>query len=92
MLDHAYFTCLHTGDSTTPLLSAQRGSPLRCAGINKHDNYCVPYPVLSLFEAKGVEWRGLFFGRELAGDITKTALPVKGSELGALFKPCLRVR
>ena len=29
------YTCLHTGDSTTPLLSAQRVSPLRFVGINK---------------------------------------------------------
>ena len=48
-------TCLHTGDSTTPLLSAPRVSPLRFVGINKHDNYRVPYAVLSLLEAKGVE-------------------------------------
>ena len=33
------YTCLHTGDSTTPLLSDQRVSPLRFVGINKHDNY-----------------------------------------------------
>ena len=49
------FTCLHTGDSTTPLLSAQRVSPLRFVEINKYDDYRVPYAVLSLFEAKGVE-------------------------------------
>ena len=29
------YTCLHTGDSTTPLLSVQRVSPLRFVGINK---------------------------------------------------------
>ena len=49
------YSCLHTGDSTTPLLSAQRVSPLRFVEINKHDNYCVSYAVLSLFEEKGVE-------------------------------------
>ena len=32
------FTCLHTGDSTTPLLLAQRVSPVRFVGTNKHDN------------------------------------------------------
>ena len=52
---YTYFTCLHTGDSTTPLLSVQRVSSLRFVGINKHDNYRVPYAVLSLFEGKGVE-------------------------------------
>ena len=30
------YTCLHTGDSTTPLLSAQRVSPLRFVWKNKH--------------------------------------------------------
>ena len=34
------YTCLHTGDSTTPLLSAQRVSPLRFVGINKQ----CPFP------------------------------------------------
>ena len=29
------FSCLHTGDSTTSMLSAQRVSPLRFVGINK---------------------------------------------------------
>ena len=32
-----FFNCLHTGDSTTPLLFAHRVSPLRFVGINKHD-------------------------------------------------------
>ena len=32
----AFDTCLHIGDSTTPLLSAQRVSLLRFVGINKH--------------------------------------------------------
>ena len=50
-----FYICLHTGDSTTPLLSAQRVNPLRFVRINKYDNYRVPYAVLSLFEAKGVE-------------------------------------
>ena len=31
------YTCLHTGDFTTPLLSAQRVSPLRFVGINKQN-------------------------------------------------------
>ena len=52
---YTVFTCLYTGDSTTPLLSAHRVSALRFGGINKHDNFRVPYVVLSLFEAKGVE-------------------------------------
>ena len=54
MYIYTYFT-YHTGDSTTPLLSAQRVSPLRFVGINKHDNYRVLYAVLSLLGAKGVE-------------------------------------
>ena len=69
-----YFTCLDTGDSTTPLLFAQRVSPLHFVGINKHDNYRVPYAglLVSLFEAKGVELRGLFCGRDLDGDIIRS--------------------
>ena len=37
----ASYTCLHTGDSTTPLLSAQRVSPLRFVGINKQSRTTV---------------------------------------------------
>ena len=33
----AFDTCLHIGDSTTPLLSAQRVSLLRFVGINKQN-------------------------------------------------------
>ena len=39
------YTCLHTGDSTTPLLSAQRVSPLRFVGIN-HKQKPIPLPYL----------------------------------------------
>ena len=46
------YTCLHTGDSTTPLLSAQRVSPLRFVGINKHDNYRVSYVGFSAEKSK----------------------------------------
>ena len=42
-----FYTCLHAGDATTPLLAAQRVSPLRSVGINKRDNYRVPYAVRS---------------------------------------------
>ena len=48
------YTCLHTCDSTTPLLSAQRVSPLRFVGINKHP----PLPMLCELEqtAKTNTW------------------------------------
>ena len=32
---YTYFTCLHTGDLTTPLLFAQRVSPLLLVGVKK---------------------------------------------------------
>lgn len=41
--------------------------------------------MLFLFEAMGVDWRGLFCGGGLAGTFTKAALPVKGGDLGVLL-------
>ena len=41
MYTRSYFPCLHTGDSTAPLLSAQRVSPLRFIEINKQGNFSV---------------------------------------------------
>ena len=41
-----YFTCLHTGDSTTSILFTQRIGPLHFVGINKHI-YMVPMDICS---------------------------------------------
>ena len=50
------FTCLHTGDSTTLLLFAQRVSPLRFVGINTREYYRVHGTVTVRSKGCWVTW------------------------------------